>query len=168
MDKEKEGVLRTIADAAKTSMDAVTEGLSSAANSIAEAVTGTTKKPRRRRRRSTTKKAATSRRRTTTRRGKAKRPSKRGTGSALPLARAHERQPGQHARRSGAPRNLGGPPGAAHAKHRRLPRPLAALLARPKALMLALRRLPFPKVSQLHRRQRRVPRGALLLSRAQE
>jgi hypothetical protein len=53
MDKEKEGVLGTIADAAKTSIDAVTEGLSSAANSIAEAVTGTTKKPRRRRRRST-------------------------------------------------------------------------------------------------------------------
>ena len=55
MDKEKEGgVLGTIADAAKTSMDAVTEGLSSAATSIAEAVAGTTKKPQRRRKRSTT------------------------------------------------------------------------------------------------------------------
>jgi len=44
MDKEKdEGVLGTVTDAAKTGMDAVTEGLSSAATSIAEAVTGTTR-----------------------------------------------------------------------------------------------------------------------------
>jgi hypothetical protein len=54
MDKEKEGVLGTIADAAKTSMDAAIEGVSSAASAIAHAVTGTTEKPRRRRRRSTT------------------------------------------------------------------------------------------------------------------
>ena len=60
MDKEREGasVLGTIADAAKTSMDAAIEGVSSAATSIADAVTGTSKKPRRR---STTKKAADSR-----------------------------------------------------------------------------------------------------------
>ena len=53
MDKEKEeGVLGTIADAAKTGMDAAIEGVSSAASAIADAVTGTTEKPRRRRRRS--------------------------------------------------------------------------------------------------------------------
>jgi hypothetical protein len=40
MDKEKEGVLGTIAEAAKTRMDAVIEGVSSAATSITEAVTG--------------------------------------------------------------------------------------------------------------------------------
>jgi hypothetical protein len=74
MDGEKEGqgtsVMGTIADAAKTSMDAAIEGVSSAATSIADAVTGGTEKPRRRRK--TSKKAA-SRGRTTTRPGKAKR-----------------------------------------------------------------------------------------------
>jgi hypothetical protein len=42
MDKEKEGVLGTIAEAAKTSMDAAIEGVSSAATKIVDAVTGTT------------------------------------------------------------------------------------------------------------------------------
>jgi hypothetical protein len=70
MDEEKEGVLETIAEAAKTSMDAAIEGVSSAATSIAEAVTGTPKKPQRRGRRSTTNKAAASRSRTTTKRTK--------------------------------------------------------------------------------------------------
>src|SRR5215469_3776662 len=88
MDKDKEGVLGTIAETAKTGMDAAIEGVSSAASAIADAVTGTAEKPRRRRKRSTTKKAAAARRgttvrkRTTTRRRKAKAPSKRRTGSA--------------------------------------------------------------------------------------
>jgi hypothetical protein len=46
MDKEKEGVLGTITDAAKTSMDPAIEGVSSAATRIAEAATGTTKSPK--------------------------------------------------------------------------------------------------------------------------
>jgi rhamnose utilization protein RhaD (predicted bifunctional aldolase and dehydrogenase) len=87
MDKEKEGILGTIAEAAKTSMEATVEGVSSAASAIAEAVTGTTEKPRRRRKRSTTKKATASRGRTTTRRAKARRRSsaaatRRGTRKA--------------------------------------------------------------------------------------
>jgi hypothetical protein len=45
MDKEKEGVLGTIVDTAKTGMDAAIEGVSSAASAIADAVTGTTNKP---------------------------------------------------------------------------------------------------------------------------
>jgi hypothetical protein len=72
MEQEKEGegtsVLNTITEAAKTSMEATIEGVSSAATSIAEAVTGGTEKPRSRRKRSTTKKAAAGR-------GKAKRSS---------------------------------------------------------------------------------------------
>jgi hypothetical protein len=40
MDNEKEGVLGTIAETAKTSMDAAIEGVSSAASAIADAVTG--------------------------------------------------------------------------------------------------------------------------------
>src|SRR5262249_48614132 len=73
MDKEREGVLGTIAETAKTGMDAAIEGVSSAASAIADAVTGTTEKPRRQKRHSTTKKAAASRGRTTTKRAKAKR-----------------------------------------------------------------------------------------------
>src|SRR5262249_31021051 len=75
MDKEKEeGVLGTIADAAKTGMDAAIEGVSSAASAIADAVTGTTEKPRRRRKRSTTKQGAASR-------GRAK-PKRRSSATA--------------------------------------------------------------------------------------
>src|SRR5215471_20290831 len=80
MDKDKEGVLGTIAETAKTGVDAAIEGVSSAASAIADAVTGTTDKPRKRR--TTTRKTAASRGRTATRRGKAKRPSKRRTASA--------------------------------------------------------------------------------------
>jgi hypothetical protein len=72
MDKEKEGVLDTIAQAAKTSMEATVEGVTSAATNIVDAVTGRTEKPLRRRKRSSTTKAA-GRGRTATRRGKAKR-----------------------------------------------------------------------------------------------
>jgi hypothetical protein len=82
MDKEKEGVLGTISDAAKTSMEATVEGVSSAATNIVAAVTGISKKPRRPRKRSTAKKAAAGRRRTATGRGKAKRSSARRTRSA--------------------------------------------------------------------------------------
>src|SRR5215470_17699322 len=88
MDKKKEGVLGTITETAKTSMDAAIEGVSSAATSIAEAVTGTTEKPGRRRKRSTTKKAAASRGTTRTRRGKAKRASTRKSSSAPATRRA--------------------------------------------------------------------------------
>ena len=86
MDKDKEGVLGTIAETAKTGMDAAIEGVSSAATSIAQAVTGTTEKPRRRRKRSSTKKAVASR--GTTRRGKAKRASTRKASSAAATGRA--------------------------------------------------------------------------------
>jgi hypothetical protein len=116
-------------------MDAVTEGMSSAASAIADAVTGTTVKcPRRRK---TSKKAA-SRGRTMTKRGKAKRsaggrksasatrrkatrksaakrrPSTRRTGSAAATRRAHERlqlprQPASLHKRSEAPRKLAPP-----------------------------------------------------------
>jgi hypothetical protein len=50
MDEEKEGqgsVLGTIAEAAKTSMEATVEGVFSAATNIVAAVTGTSEKPRR-------------------------------------------------------------------------------------------------------------------------
>ena len=74
MDKEKEGegtsVLSTITEAAKTSVGATIEGVSSAATNIVDAVTGRTKPPRRPRKRSTTKKAAASRGRTTNQAGK--------------------------------------------------------------------------------------------------
>src|SRR5262249_14177518 len=46
MEKEKEGVLGTIAETAKTGVDAAIEGVSSAASAIADAVTGRTDKPR--------------------------------------------------------------------------------------------------------------------------
>jgi len=87
MDNEKEGDLGTIAETAKTSMDAAIEGVSSVATSIAEAVAGTTEKPKRRKRRSTTKKATASRGRTTTRRAKAKR-STAGRRSAAATRRS--------------------------------------------------------------------------------
>jgi len=86
MDKDKEGVLGTIAETAKTGMDAAIEGVSSAATSIAQAVTGTTERPRRQRK--TTKKAAASPRRTTTRRAKAKRTGTRRARSAAATRRS--------------------------------------------------------------------------------
>jgi hypothetical protein len=86
MDKEKEGVLGTIAEAAKISMDAALEGVSSAATNIVAAVTGKSENPRRQRKRSTTKKTAI--RRTTTRRGKAKRPGTRRTRFAAATHRS--------------------------------------------------------------------------------
>jgi hypothetical protein len=82
MEQEKEGegtsVLNTITEAAKTSMEATIEGVSSAATNIVDAVTGRTEKPRRRRTRSSTKKA----------RGKAKRTSTRRTSSAAATRRS--------------------------------------------------------------------------------
>jgi len=116
MDKEKEeSLLGTITDAAKTSIDAAVEGVSSAASAIAAPSLAQQKspeggedvQPRRKLRLAGEKPPPGAERRS-------------DAVLPLPLARAHERRPGQHARRSGVPRNLaepslGVPPGVAHA-----------------------------------------------------
>jgi hypothetical protein len=108
MDKEKEeGLLGIISDAAKTSMDAALEGVSSAANAITEAVTGKTEKPRRRRK-TTKKPAVPSRGRTA--RAKAKRTaggrkSATGTGRKAIKKSAAKRRPSSAAATRGSAQN---------------------------------------------------------------
>jgi hypothetical protein len=92
MDKEKEGVLGAMAEAAKTSMYAAIEGVSSAATNMVEAVTGATQKPRRRTKRSTTKKAAAPGAATASRRG-ATRKSVSSRGRRSDLAQGELVQP---------------------------------------------------------------------------
>ena len=120
MDKAKEeGVLGTIADAAKTSIDAAVEGVSSAASAIAAPSLAQQKSPE------GGEDVRPPRKLRLAGEGRVGAEKRRDPGQGklllpLPLPRAHERRRGQHARRSGAPRNLaepslGVPPGVAHA-----------------------------------------------------